>query len=187
MGRRPWRGTVDSSVDELIVDAALDATGSTALAVRDIVTLSGGERARVALSRVLAQQTPVVLLDEPTAAMDIRHQEQVLSLMQQIAHRVGTAVVIVLHDLDAAAAYCDHIVCLSNGRIAADGSVDSVYTDEILSSVYDWPIEVVRSADNDVSVRPRRRDPPAAVAQLLSAYRSIPFTRAKSLGSIHQE
>lgn len=188
MGRRPWRGTVDSSVDELIVDAALDATGSTTLAVRDIVTLSGGERARVALSRVLAQQTPVVLLDEPTAAMDIRHQEQVLSLMQQIAHRVGTAVVIVLHDLDAAAAYCDHIVCLSNGRIAADGSVDLVYTDEILSSVYDWPIEVVRSADNDISVRPRRRDPPAAVAQLLSAYQStLPFTRAKSLGSIHQE
>lgn len=80
MGRRPWAGTERAADDDVLVDAALAATGVTRLAGRDVMTLSGGERARVALSRVLAQQTPVVFFDEPTAAMDIRHQEQSLGL-----------------------------------------------------------------------------------------------------------
>ena len=81
MGRRPWAKKVEPHVDEQIIDAALAATDTVHLAGRDIATLSGGERARVALARVLAQQTPIVFLDEPTAALDISHQEQVLSLI----------------------------------------------------------------------------------------------------------
>ena len=137
MGRRPWAKKVEPTVDEKIIDAALAATDTAHLAGRDIATLSGGERARVALARVLAQQTPIVFLDEPTAALDISHQEQ---------------------DLNAAAAYCDRIVCLAEGEIAAMGEVADVYTDEILSTVYQWPIEVT-SHNGHFLVSPARQHP----------------------------
>lgn len=146
MGRRPWSRTRYDEQDEVLIDAALDATAVSHLAERDIMTLSGGERARVALSRVLAQQTPVVLLDEPTAALDIGHQEQALGLVRGMA-RGGAAVVVVLHDLNAAAAYCDRILCLAGGKVAAYGSVQQVYIDHVLSRVYGWPIRVVPSPD----------------------------------------
>lgn len=146
MGRRPWSRTRYDEQDEVLIDAALDATAVSHLAERDIMTLSGGERARVALSRVLAQQTPVVLLDEPTAALDIGHQEQALGLVRGMA-RGGAAVVVVLHDLNAAAAYCDRILCLAGGKVAAYGSVRQVYIDHVLSRVYGWPIRVVPSPD----------------------------------------
>ena len=145
MGRRPWAKKVEPTVDEKIIDAALAATDTAHLAGRDIATLSGGERARVALARVLAQQTPIVFLDEPTAALDISHQEQVLAL-------------VVMHDLNAAAAYCDRIVCLAEGEIAAMGEVADVYTDEILSTVYQWPIEVT-SHNGHFLVSPARQHP----------------------------
>lgn len=156
MGRRPWEGTPLAALDDAFIDAALQATDTLHLAGRDIATLSGGERARVALSRVLAQRTPVIMLDEPTAALDIRHQEQVLGLVRRIAETAQVAVIVVLHDLNAAAAYCDHIVCLANGTVAADGSVSEVYTDDTLSSIYGWPIQV-KHVDGVISVHPERR------------------------------
>ncbi|MDO4686389.1 MAG: heme ABC transporter ATP-binding protein [Corynebacterium sp.] len=155
MGRRPWSRTAHTGNDDELIDAALTVTEVSHLAERDIMTLSGGERARVALSRVLAQQTPVVLLDEPTAALDIGHQEQALGLVQGMA-RGGAAVVVVLHDLNAAAHYCDRIVCLADGKVAASGGVEAVYTDQILSSVYGWPIRVATSPDGGkVMVEPQ--------------------------------
>ena len=169
MGRRPWEGTARQAEDDAIIDAALAAVDATHLAGRDIATLSGGERARVALARVLAQQTPVILLDEPTAALDIRHQEQVLGLVRSIAAQAGVAVLVVLHDLGAAAAYCDHIVCLADGAVAAAGPVREVYTDEILSQVYRWPIQVSK-ADGHISVHPARcqvADPEQSFVDLL--------------------
>ncbi|WJZ01796.1 heme ABC transporter ATP-binding protein [Corynebacterium freiburgense] len=146
MGRRPWSRTKYIGDEEAIIEAALQATEVSHLSERDIMTLSGGERSRVALSRVLAQQTPVVLLDEPTAALDIGHQEQALGLIRGMA-RGGAAVVVVLHDLNAAAQYCDRIICLAGGKVAASGSVKEVYIDHLLSSVYEWPIQVVPSPD----------------------------------------
>ena len=128
------------------------------VAGRDIATLSGGERARVALARVLAQQTPIVFLDEPTAALDISHQEQVLALVKNLAREANIAVFVVMHDLNAAAAYCDRIICLADGTIAAMGEVSEVYTDEILSSVYQWPIEVT-SHNGHFLVSPARQHP----------------------------
>lgn len=152
MGRRAWGKGMD---DEDIIAAALAATDTAHLAERDVMTLSGGERARVALSRVLAQQAPVVLFDEPTAAMDVRHQEQSLGLIRQLA-ACGASVVVVLHDLNAAAAYCDRIVCLADGRVAASGSVAEVYQSEILSEVYRWPISVSAGEDGYIHVAPQR-------------------------------
>ncbi|WP_298695286.1 ABC transporter ATP-binding protein, partial [uncultured Corynebacterium sp.] len=115
---------------------------------------SGGERARVAFARVLAQNTPVILLDEPTAALDIRHQEQLLGSVKALAREAGVAVLVVLHDLNAAAAYCDHVVCLSCGGLAAQGRVDEVFTGRTLSQVYDWPISV-----DGLRVHPQRATP----------------------------
>lgn len=155
MGRRPWKGTPQEAEDEDVVEAALLAAELRQLEERDVMTLSGGERARTAIARVLAQRTPVVLLDEPTAALDIRHQERVLSLMREVA-RAGAAVVVVLHDLNLAASYCDRVVCLSEGAVAAVGDVDEVFVGPVLSEVYDWPIEVVESADGELNVRPQR-------------------------------
>ncbi|AKE40658.1 iron-related transport system ATP-binding protein [Corynebacterium kutscheri] len=157
MGRRPWEGTDLAQYDEELIDAALVATDTAHLAGRDVVTLSGGEKARIALARVLAQHTPVIFLDEPTAALDIKHQEQVLGLVRRIAKETNVAVLVVLHDLNAAAAYCDHIVCLANGTVTAQGRVDEVYTRETLSQVYGWPIDVRIDAEGRRSVHPARR------------------------------
>lgn len=160
MGRRPWARTDRSAQDDKVVDEALRATEVSHLAERDIMTLSGGERSRVAMSRVLAQQTPVVFLDEPTAALDIRHQELTLGLVRGMAE-AGAAVVVVLHDLNAAAAYCDRVLCLANGEMAANGSVREVYTSETLSSIYGWDIDV-ESSDAGVRILPRRAHTRAA-------------------------
>ncbi|MDK8791515.1 heme ABC transporter ATP-binding protein [Corynebacterium sp. MSK039] len=154
MGRRPWRGTPHADLDEQLIDAALEAADVAHLAGRDISTLSGGERARVAFARVLAQNTPIVLLDEPTAALDIRHQEQLLGTVKSLAREAGVAALVVLHDLNAAASYCDHIVCVSCGGLAAQGRVAEVFTDHTLSEVYGWPISV-----NGLQVQPQRATP----------------------------
>ncbi|PRY67620.1 iron complex transport system ATP-binding protein [Glaciihabitans tibetensis] len=125
-----------------VVTRALDNTDSTRFAHRDVTTLSGGEQARAALARVLAQDAPVVLLDEPTASLDISHQELVLGLAGSLA-AAGGAVVIVLHDLDAAATHADHIVMLVDGRVAAAGPPAEVMTSAILTEVYGHPIDVI--------------------------------------------
>ncbi|WP_297587974.1 heme ABC transporter ATP-binding protein [uncultured Corynebacterium sp.] len=155
MGRHPW-GTSDKDAE--IVDAALTTTGMTHLQDREVVTLSGGERARVAFARVLAQQTPVVFLDEPTAAMDVRFQEKTMGIVRGLAAQ-GVAVVVVLHDLQLAARYCDRVVCLKSGEVAATGSVEEVYSNDVLSGVYDWPISVSRM-DGRVFVTPAEAPSP---------------------------
>lgn len=149
MGRHPWGTQRD---DATIVNEALAATGITHLQEREMFTLSGGERARVAFARVLAQQTPVIFLDEPTAAMDVRFQEQTMGVARTLA-RSGATVIVVLHDLQLAARYCDQVVCLKQGAVAATGPVPEVYQDRILSDVYDWPITVLHSG-NRVFIAP---------------------------------
>src|SRR5699024_1191414 len=121
-------------------------TGVTDLADRSIDTLSGGERARVALARTLAQRTPILMLDEPTAALDLHHQELSLSLARRRAGR-GCAVLVVLHDLGLAAAYADRIVLLDRGAVAADGTPAQVLDPALLSRVYQHPIEVLPHPD----------------------------------------
>ncbi|MDO4909957.1 MAG: heme ABC transporter ATP-binding protein [Corynebacterium sp.] len=148
MGRRPWSRTPKAEQDEQRIEEAMKATEVTHLADRDILTLSGGEKARVAMARVFAQETPIVMFDEPTAALDIGHQEHALGLMRSLAKQ-GAAVIIVLHDLNAAAAYCDDILCIKQGRVALAGTVDDVYTTKNLTDIYGWPIEVRRNADED--------------------------------------
>ncbi|ATL71921.1 heme ABC transporter ATP-binding protein [Nocardia terpenica] len=142
MGRAPWARTPRQDRDEAAIAAAMTATDVTHLAARPFPALSGGERARVALARVLAQDTPTLLLDEPTAALDLGHQEQVLHLARDRA-AAGAAVVVVLHDLGVAAAYADRVAVVHHGRLAADGPPRATLTTDLLTHVYAHPVEVL--------------------------------------------
>jgi iron complex transport system ATP-binding protein len=154
MGRFPWAEQSDPSRDKEMVDVALERVEVSYLADRKITALSGGERARVALARVLAQDTSVLLLDEPTAALDIRHQELVLALLREKA-RAGCLVIVVLHDLVAAAAFADRIVVIADSRIVATGTPTEVLTPELLTRVYQHPVEVINER-GALTVRPDR-------------------------------
>ncbi|WP_216852845.1 heme ABC transporter ATP-binding protein [Phytoactinopolyspora halotolerans] len=142
MGRSPWAGTEREDEDEQAVAEAMATADVAAFAERRFNTLSGGERARVALARVLAQRAQLVLLDEPTAALDLHHQEMVLGVARRRA-AAGDAVVVVLHDLNVAAGYADRIVVLSDGSVAAVGSPQQVFTSGLLSEVYMHEVEVL--------------------------------------------
>ncbi|MGY0499118.1 heme ABC transporter ATP-binding protein [Nocardia sp. FBN12] len=141
MGRAPWLHTPAADNDDSLIASALAATDVTHLATRVFPSLSGGERARVALARVLAQDTATLLLDEPTAALDLGHQEAVLRLAVRRAAE-GTAVVVVVHDLGVAAAYADRVTVLDAGRVAADGPPREILTSELLTAVYRHPVDV---------------------------------------------
>ncbi|WP_236576262.1 heme ABC transporter ATP-binding protein [Streptomyces sp. HF10] len=154
MGRAPHAAA--PAEDDLAVAEAMAATEVSGFAGRLFGALSGGERARVALARVLAQRAPLLLLDEPTAALDLRHQEAVLRLCRERA-LAGDAVVVVLHDLALAAAYAHRVVVLRGGRVAADGPPAEVFTEPLLSEVYEHPVEVfAHPRGTGVVVGPRR-------------------------------
>nr|WP_083467064.1 heme ABC transporter ATP-binding protein [Kibdelosporangium sp. MJ126-NF4]CEL20538.1 Heme ABC transporter, ATPase component HmuV [Kibdelosporangium sp. MJ126-NF4]CTQ89449.1 Heme ABC transporter, ATPase component HmuV [Kibdelosporangium sp. MJ126-NF4] len=139
MGRAPW-GEGDED-DDAVVAEVMALTETTEFEQRNFNSLSGGEQARAALARVLAQQTGIVLLDEPTAALDLKHAESVLGIARQRAS-VGDAVLVVLHDLGVAAAHADRIAVLSNGQVVADGPPAEVLTEDLLSEVYHHRVEV---------------------------------------------
>ena len=143
MGRSPWAGHEAEDDDERRVVEAMQATDVVHLADRTFPSLSGGERARAGMARVVAQDARVLLLDEPTAALDVRHQEQVLDLARDMA-RAGGTVVVVMHDLGLAAAYADRVLVLADGRVRAHGRPAEVLTAELLTDVYEHPIEVLR-------------------------------------------
>src|SRR5690606_35369490 len=135
MGRSPWANLPEAQHDDRIVAGALARTETHSLTARKCSSQSGGERARVALARVLAQTAAAMLLDDPTAAPDIRHQETVLTTARQYA-QTGCEVVVIIHDLDLAGAYADRVAVLSDGRIVADGTPEDVFTAPLLSHVY---------------------------------------------------
>ncbi|GAA3881327.1 heme ABC transporter ATP-binding protein [Streptomyces sedi] len=142
MGRAPWAGTRREDEDEARVAEAMAATEVAEFADRPFGALSGGERARVALARVLAQHTALLLLDEPTAALDLRHQEQVMRVCREWAE-AGRGVVVVLHDLGLAAAWADRVAVLRGGRLAAVGTPEEVFTEGLLGEVYGHRVRVL--------------------------------------------
>jgi iron complex transport system ATP-binding protein len=138
-GRQPhqrwWQQWSDE--DERAVTEAMARTDVTALADRPVDELSGGQRQRVWLAMVLAQETDLLLLDEPTTFLDIAHQVEVLNLVRRlVADDEGRTVVMVLHDLNQAARYADHLVAMKDGRIAAQGPPGEVVTAEIVAEVF---------------------------------------------------
>lgn len=145
MGRAAWANRPEEEHDDEIVADALERTDTLRFADRAFPSLSGGERARSSLARVLAQSTKIVLLDEPTAALDVRHVEVVMAQARSLACS-GHAVVVVLHDLSLVAAHADRICVLADGRVRALGSAREVMTSALLSQVYDHPIDVIEHA-----------------------------------------
>ncbi|MEM4409726.1 MAG: ATP-binding cassette domain-containing protein, partial [Candidatus Caldarchaeum sp.] len=135
MGRFPWAGTPFAERDFVAEEEALFRARCIELADRRITELSGGERQRVLLARALAQETPILLLDEPTAHMDIGYQLITLSLLRELA-RQGKAIITALHDLNLASAYADDVCLLHGGRILASGSAEDVFTSEELERVF---------------------------------------------------
>lgn len=142
MGRAPWRRTPREDEDPEAIAQAIESADIAHLGNRRIPSLSGGERARVAFARVITGRTGVLLLDEPTAALDLGHQEEMLSLIRERAD-AGDAVLIVLHDLNLAAAYADRIALLSRGELLACGAPSDVLTAETVSAVYETAVEVI--------------------------------------------
>lgn len=123
-------------------EKALERTGTLSLASRPVTELSGGERQRVTLARALAQEADVLLLDEPSAFLDIRHEVEIYDLLRELCEE-GVTVVSVLHDLNLAALYCDHVVLLSSGSVFCAGDPQQVMTYANLTEVYGTEIYVV--------------------------------------------
>jgi iron complex transport system ATP-binding protein len=138
-GRAPhqtwWRQW--SAADEAAVAEALAATGVTEFADRPVDELSGGQRQRAWIAMAVAQQTPVLLLDEPTTFLDLSHQIDVLDLVVDLNRRDGRTVVMVLHDLNQACRYADHVIAMKAGRIVAQGAPAEVVTAELVAEVFD--------------------------------------------------
>lgn len=149
MGRSCVENKLDPESEEKFIASCLEKADVSHLQFRKISSLSGGEKARVALARVLAQDCPVVLLDEPTASLDIKHQESTMALAKALAEN-DRAVVVVLHDLNLAAAYCNKVVLMEKGKIVNSGAFEKVFESDVLSRVYQHPINVIT---NEKSIR----------------------------------
>lgn len=143
-GRYPHQGLLRqwSVADEDAVREAMDLTDVTDLAERAVDELSGGQRQRVWLAMVLAQQTPILLLDEPTTFLDIAHQYEVMDLCADL-HEQGRTLVAVLHDLNQAARYATHLVVMKDGVVVAQGHPGAVLTAELVEHVFGLPCRVV--------------------------------------------
>ncbi|MEU8819028.1 ABC transporter ATP-binding protein [Actinoplanes sp. NPDC048796] len=155
-GRHPYRGRFGSGDPDgpAHVDKAMAMTGVHAMADRAVDELSGGELQRVWLATCLAQDTGVVLLDEPTTFLDLRYQVEILDIVRELADEHGVAVGVVLHDLDQAAAVADRIVLMCQGVVRADGRPAEVLTTDLLSDIYGLRIEVSVGDDGHVRTRP---------------------------------
>lgn len=149
MGRAPWRGTDRAADDERIQAEAVALADVAHLLDRGVHGLSGGELARVAFARLLAQDTSVMLLDEPTAALDLRHQVGLLRCVRDRVRKGATAVIVV-HDLTLAAAVADQVLLLDEGRVVALGAPGDVLVPDVLQQVYGVAVQVL--ADGRVVV-----------------------------------
>ncbi|MER5866102.1 ABC transporter ATP-binding protein [Kitasatospora sp. NPDC002040] len=149
----PW-----SAADQAAVEDALARTGTAELRDRPVDQLSGGQRQRAWIALALAQDTELLLLDEPTTFLDLRHQLEVLDLVADLHDQAGRTVVMVLHDLGQAARYADHLVVLDAGRLAAAGPPAEVLTAELVEAVFQVPCQVVPDPETGTPlVVPRAR------------------------------
>lgn len=153
-GRYPYQGLLRglSQEDRAAIHWALAMTQLEPLAERAVDTLSGGERQRAWIAMALAQQTQILLLDEPTTYLDIRHQQEVLSLVRRLNREHGITVGWVLHDLNQAAVYSDRLIVLHKGKVFAEGRSRDVMTPNILHQVFGIEMVVVPHPQNGVPI-----------------------------------
>jgi iron complex transport system ATP-binding protein len=144
-GRHPHQGLMSrwSADDDRAIADALDVTATADLAERAVDELSGGQRQRVWIAMALAQQTDLLLLDEPTTFLDVSHQVEVLDLLTDLNRSTGTTIVMVLHDLNLAARYADHLVMISGGRLHGAGVPTEVFTEDAVREVFGLQCRVI--------------------------------------------
>ena len=154
LGRYPWHGALGrfSGNDRVKVREALELTSMTALADRNVDTLSGGERQRAFLAMLVAQDTECLLLDEPISALDINHQIEVMRLIQKLAHDHQRSVLIVLHDINMAARYCDRLIALSGGKLVAHDETKALITAERLDAIYGVRMGIFRHPETQAPI-----------------------------------
>jgi iron complex transport system ATP-binding protein len=154
LGRTAYHGVLraPSPTDRAIVDSVLERLSLQEYAYRDIATLSGGERQRTVLARALAQSTMVIILDEPTTGLDLRHQMDLLELLKTEVAECGLSVIATLHDLTLAGQFADRLILLNKGKVVLDGPSRDVIRDEALASCYEMNLRVVDIDGADVVV-----------------------------------
>ncbi|WP_069161462.1 ABC transporter ATP-binding protein [Nocardia altamirensis] len=160
-GRYPHQKLIRqwSTADEAAVVAAMAATGVTELSARLVDELSGGQRQRVWVAMVLAQQTPLMLLDEPTTFLDIAHQIELLELFADLNRDHGHTLVAVLHDLNHACRYADHLIAMKDGAVVAEGAPAQVITAELVESVFGLRCRIIDDPESGTPlVIPRVRE-----------------------------
>ena len=158
-GRTPylnWYGKL-STEDQKIIEQSIGLTGLEEFREKEVSTLSGGEQQRVVLARALAQNAPVMILDEPTSSLDIHFQVTLLELEREICRNEGIAAIFIIHDLNLAARFADRIAILNKGRITAIGSPAYVLREDLLSEVYEIPVRVLSDPTEGIIVIPRSK------------------------------
>ena len=145
LGRYPWHGALGrfGAADHRAVDLALTRTGLAAFSDRQVDLLSGGERQRGWIAMLLAQEAECLLLDEPTSALDLSHQIEVLSLLRRLNHEQSLTIVMVLHDVNLAAGFCDDLITLRQGRLVEAAGADQVTRPAALSELYGLDMETL--------------------------------------------
>ncbi|MBN1087861.1 Fe3+-hydroxamate ABC transporter ATP-binding protein FhuC [Pantoea sp. 1B4] len=145
IGRYPWHGALGrfGQEDRRRVEDAIAQVGLNAFAGRLVDSLSGGERQRAWLAMMVAQNSRCLLLDEPTSALDIAHQVEVLALIKALSQQRGLTVIAVLHDINMAARYCDHLVALRQGAMIAEGDAEAIMQPEVLGAIYGIPMGIL--------------------------------------------
>lgn len=145
MGRYAWNGLFgrQTAADKQAIAEALRLTHTEKFADQLVDTLSGGERSRIWLAMLLAQQSRFLLLDEPLAALDIAHQVEVMQLVHQLSRDLGLGVVIVIHDINLAAHFCDHLVALHSGKLLAQGDAQQIVNPPLLEAIYGIRLNVI--------------------------------------------
>ena len=162
MGRHPHLGPfqLEGPADIAIAHDALAATGTAHLAERPYMTLSGGEKQRVVIASALAQEPDILLLDEPTASLDLAYQLEVASLLARLNRERGATLVLATHDLNLAASLCDSVVLLRSGQVVAQGPTEDVLTAALIQQLYDVEADVrFHEPSGHVTVVPIRRVP----------------------------
>lgn len=160
MGRFPHQGLwqKDAQQDAEAIRDAMAYTHVTAFAERNVDALSGGQRQRCWIAMVLAQQTDLILLDEPTTFLDLKVQVDLLELLSRLAHDKGRTLLLVLHDLNLAAAYADHLVMMRDGHIVTSGAPSEVFTAPNLKRVFDLEAHVLHDPESGSPICvPRKR------------------------------
>ncbi|MFC5452950.1 ABC transporter ATP-binding protein [Paenibacillus aestuarii] len=144
-GRYPHQKGFGSLTEEdrKIIHSVIEVTGMSAFADRPVDQLSGGQRQRAWIAMALAQQTDIVLLDEPTTFLDMAHQLEVLKLLERLKEQEGRTIIMVVHDLNHATRYAQHVVAIKNGKVVAEGSPNEVVTPEVLREVFGIEADIV--------------------------------------------